>query len=103
MRRGDERLYLYNSSGIYTIPRKRSLCLLVAIRQLASHAEKNQDVLNKDPAQPTQIKMYFSDSSYLADLLQFVQYTIVHLSTFLSGHPLDPPSRHHIPLIEVQR
>ena len=77
--------------------------MLVAIRQLASHAEKNQDVLNKDPAQPTQIKMYFSDSSYLADLLQFVQYTIVHLSTFLSGHPLDPPSRHHIPLIEVQR
>ena len=61
--------------------------MLVAIRQLASHAEKNQDVLNKDPAQPTQIKMYFSDSSYLADLLQFVQYTIVHLSTFFIWAP----------------
>ena len=27
-------------------------------------------------------------SSYLVDLLQFVQYTIVHLSTFLSGRSL---------------
>ena len=33
-----------------------------------------------------QIVQYTRENlSYLADLLKFVQYTIVHLSTFLSG------------------